>query len=116
MVHTIGGRILFQNHVTWEELNKRVERGDVFRKTNITEKYTFDEYLQERDEHTLLMFCHKPTGRIEFFTEGASPKIEQGDVIVSLTQPCKEKNKIQQKLNVQRDNIEKENKQKESAE
>ncbi|KPL60710.1 sodium:proton exchanger [Rossellomorea vietnamensis] len=116
MVHTIGGRILFQNHVTWEELNKRVERGDVFRKTNITEKYTFEEYLQERDENTLLMFAHKPTGRIEFFTEGSSPKIEQGDVIVSLTQPCKELNKIQEKLTVQRETKAKEDKEKEDKE
>ncbi|WP_064094276.1 cation:proton antiporter [Rossellomorea aquimaris] len=102
MVHTIGGRILFQDHVTWEELNKRVERGDILRKTNITEKYTFESYLQERDEGTLLMFAFKPTGKIEFFTEGASPKIEQGDVIISLTKPHKEFNKIQEKLTVQR--------------
>ncbi|MCA1056015.1 sodium:proton antiporter [Rossellomorea aquimaris] len=103
MVHTIGGRILFQDHVTWEELNKRVERGDVFRKTNITEKYTFKSYLAERDEHTLLLFALKPTGRIEFFTEGSSPKVEQGDVVVSLTQRCKEMKKINEKLAVQRE-------------
>jgi NhaP-type Na+/H+ or K+/H+ antiporter len=103
MVHTIGGRILFQENVTWEELNKRIERGDVFRKTSITEKYTFESYLEERSENTLLIFALKPSGRIEFFTEGASPKVEQGDVVVSLTQRCKEYNKIKEKLAVQRE-------------
>ena len=103
LVHTIGGRILFQDHVTWEELNKRVERGDVFRKTNITEKYPFEAYLEERDENNILMFVMKPSGRIEFFTEGSSPKIEQGDVIISLSKRTKEFNKIQEKLTVQRE-------------
>jgi NhaP-type Na+/H+ or K+/H+ antiporter len=103
LVHTIGGRILFQENVTWEELNKRIERGDVLRKTSITDKYTFESYLEDSNEHTLLLFALKPSGRIEFFTEGASPKVEQGDVIVSLTQRCKEYNKIKEKLAVQRE-------------
>ncbi len=49
------------------------------------------------------MFVMKPSGRIEFFTEGSSPKIEQGDVIISLSKRTKEFNKIQEKLTVQRE-------------
>ncbi|TYS14993.1 sodium:proton antiporter [Rossellomorea vietnamensis] len=110
LVHTIGGRILFQENATWDELNKRIERGDIIRKTNITEKYPFDEYLSEREEHTILLFVLKPSGKIEFFTPDGSAKAEAGDVVVSLTQPCKEFNKIQEKLVEQREKPAKQNK------
>ncbi|MGD6801083.1 cation:proton antiporter [Rossellomorea vietnamensis] len=109
LVHTIGGRILFQVNATWDELNKRIERGDVIRKTNITEKYPFEEYLSEREEHTILLFVLKPSGKIEFFTPDGSAKAEAGDVVVSLTQPCKEFNKIQEKLVEQREKPAKQN-------
>ncbi|WP_409253111.1 cation:proton antiporter [Bacillus sp. SCS-153A] len=103
LVHTLGGRILFQEDATWDELNKRVERGDIIRRTNITEKYSFEEYLHEREEHTILLFVMKPTGKIEFFSPDGSAKAEAGDIVVSLTQPCKEFNKIQEKLVEQRE-------------
>lgn len=109
LVHTIGGRILFQENATWDELNKRIERGDIIRKTNITEKYPFEEYLSEREEHTILLFVLKPSGKIEFFTPDGSAKAEAGDVVVSLTQPCKEFNKIQEKLVEQREKPAKQN-------
>ncbi|MGM0847210.1 MAG: cation:proton antiporter [Bacillota bacterium] len=110
LVHTLGGRILFEESATWDELNKRIERGDIIRKTNITEKYPFDEYLLEREEHTILLFVMKPSGKIEFFTHEGFAKAVAGDVVVSLTQPCKEYNKIQEKLVEQREKPAKQNK------
>ncbi|RIW32260.1 sodium:proton antiporter [Bacillus salacetis] len=103
LVHTLGGRILFQEDATWDELNKRIERGDIIRKTNITEKYSFEEYLHEREENTILLFVMKPSGKIEFFSPDGPGKAEAGDVVVSLTQPYKEMNKIQEKLVEQRE-------------
>ena len=109
LVHTLGGRILFQEDATWDELNKRVERGDIIRRTNITEKYSFEEYLHEREEHTILLFVLKPSGKMEFFSPDGSAKAEAGDIVVSLTQPCKEFNKIQEKLVEQREKPAKKN-------
>ncbi|MCP3738319.1 cation:proton antiporter [Rossellomorea sp. BNER] len=103
LVHSVGGRILFQEDATWEELNKRIERGDVLRKTNITEKYPFKDYLEEREGNTILLFVRKPSGNIEFFTPNGSVKAEAGDIVVSLMKPSKELNKIQEKLEVQRE-------------
>ncbi|RBW71169.1 sodium:proton antiporter [Bacillus taeanensis] len=98
LVHTIGGRILFKKEASWEEINKKVESGYVFRKTNITERYSFEKYLKERNKETLLLFILKPTGRIEFFVEDTNIGASVGDVVVSLTSPSKEFNKIQEKL------------------
>ncbi|MGP4059253.1 cation:proton antiporter [Halobacillus litoralis] len=102
LVHTIGGRVLFQEGASWEELNARVENGYVFRKTNITEQYTFKKYLENIDEHSLLLFAKRYSGKIDFFTPETEYRADSGDVIVSLMPPSKEFEKIQEKLEGQR--------------
>ncbi|TGB02682.1 cation:proton antiporter [Halobacillus salinus] len=98
LVHTIGGRILFEEGASFEELNTMVENGYVFRKTNITEQYTYQKYLANIDDAALLLFIKKPTGKIDFFSHDIEPKAETGDVVVSLTPPSKEFERIQEKL------------------
>lgn len=102
LVHTIGGRVLFQEGASWEELNARVENGYVFRKTTITEQYTYEDYLKNMDEHALMLFVKRSTGKVDFFTPNMEYKAENGDVIVSLMPPSKEFEKIQEKLEGQR--------------
>ncbi|ARI75974.1 cation:proton antiporter [Halobacillus mangrovi] len=102
LVHTIGGRVLFKEGASWEDLNDMVENGYVFRKTNITEQYTYKKYLENIDEHALLLFIKKPTGKIEFYSSEVESRAENGDVVVSLTPPSKEFERIQEKLEEQR--------------
>lgn len=103
MGHTIGGRLLFNEQATWERLNEKVESGYVFRKTNITEQYTFNQYVKELHPETLLMFVLKRSKKIAFFTHKNKPKVETGDVVVSLMPPSKEFKKIQQKITEKRE-------------
>ncbi|SEI03882.1 NhaP-type Na+/H+ or K+/H+ antiporter [Halobacillus karajensis] len=98
LVHTVRGRILFKEGASWEELNARVENGYVFRKTTITNQYTFAHYLEGIDKHSLLLFVKRNTGNVEFFNPETNPKGENGDIIVSLMPPIKEFEKIQEKL------------------
>ncbi|RWZ58883.1 sodium:proton antiporter [Halobacillus fulvus] len=100
--HTIGGRLLFSEEASWENLNDMVLNGYVFRKTNITERYSYQQYLENLDEQALKLLVKKPTGKIEFFTHENGLKPETGDVIVSLTPPSKEFEKIQEKLEEKR--------------
>ncbi|MFC7060848.1 cation:proton antiporter [Halobacillus seohaensis] len=102
LVHTIGGRILIAEDATWEELNKRIESGYVFRKTNITRQFTYKDYLNKLDDDAMLVFVKKPTNKVEFFSHKLELKVETGDIIVSLTPPSKEHVKIQEKLEKQR--------------
>ncbi|REJ09357.1 cation:proton antiporter [Halobacillus trueperi] len=102
LVHTIGGRVLFEEGASWEELNARVENGYVFRKTTITEQYTFKDYMKNMDQHAMLLFAKRASGKVEFFTPDMEYKAENGDVIVSLMPPSKEFEKIQEKLEGQR--------------
>ncbi|UOQ45252.1 cation:proton antiporter [Halobacillus salinarum] len=102
LVHTIGGRVLFKEGVSWEKLNSMVEHGYVFRKTNITDQYTFEQYLENINDSALLVCVKKPSGAIEFFSHEQAMRAEKGDVVVSLTPPSKEFEKIQEKLEEQR--------------
>ncbi|RDI41931.1 cation:proton antiporter [Falsibacillus pallidus] len=85
--HTIGGRILFKEEATWEMLNDKMEKGYVFRKTTLSDQYDFDQYLEERKEGTVLLFIHKSSRKIEFFTDESELKGDEGDLIVSLAPP-----------------------------
>ncbi|MFK3961115.1 cation:proton antiporter [Guptibacillus hwajinpoensis] len=102
LVHTIGGRVAFKEGATWESLNRKVESGYVFRKTNITQQYAYDQYLEERDDETIMLFVKKPSGSLEFFAHDSQTRAEAGDVIVSLMPPSKEFNRIREKLEKQR--------------
>ncbi|MBH0230496.1 sodium:proton antiporter [Halobacillus yeomjeoni] len=102
LVHTIGGRVLFKDGASWEELNTMVENGYVFRKTNITAQYTYQKYLDNIDEVAMLLFIKKASGKIEFYSQDSENKAEDGDVVVSLTPPSKEFERIQERLEEQR--------------
>ncbi|UOR11132.1 cation:proton antiporter [Halobacillus amylolyticus] len=102
LVHTIGGRVLSKVGASWEELNTMVEHGYVFRRTNITERYTYRDYLNNIDDQAIQIFVKKPSKKVEFFSEEIEARVEQGDVVVSLTPPKKELEKIQEKLERQR--------------
>ncbi|MBM7648282.1 NhaP-type Na+/H+ or K+/H+ antiporter [Bacillus ectoiniformans] len=100
--HTIGGRSLFTKNTTWLDLNTKVNNHYVFRKTELTEQYTYKQYLSERDDSAILLFILKSTGKLEFYTKKNEVKGETGDVVVSLSPPSKEINKIKEKIAEQR--------------
>mgnify|MGYP005854553489 CR=1 FL=1 len=90
MDHTIGGRILFYREVALDDLNHKVEIGYVFRKTTLTQQYTFEDYQKNCQIHTVLLFLLKANGVLQFFTEENPVTPEIGDILVSLTPPNKE--------------------------
>ncbi|WP_407269184.1 cation:proton antiporter [Radiobacillus sp. PE A8.2] len=103
LVSTIGGRLLFSKQDTLESLIHKIDAGHVLRKTNITNQYTYDQYIEERDLHTILLFIVKQSKKIEFFVDNETVEAEPGDVVISLTPPSKEFDKIRAKLAEQRD-------------
>ncbi|WP_112182254.1 MULTISPECIES: sodium:proton antiporter [Paraliobacillus] len=102
MDHTIGGRILFTRDVALDDLAHKVEIGYVFRKTTLTEQYTFKNYRDNCEPHTVLLFVLKANGKLLFFTEELTISPEVGDTVISLTPPSKEFNKMREKIEEQR--------------
>lgn len=104
IVHKVGGRILFRQDLSLEDLNQKTREHYIFRQTTITNRYTYKQYLEEKDEDTVLLYAMKPSGRMRFYSEELRVSPEPGDTVVSLTPPVKEKKKIQQRLENQRNN------------
>lgn len=100
---TIAGRVLFSGEISLAGLCNKVEDGYVMRKTNITDQYTYPDYLEDRDQGTILLFVLRATGNVEYYTDEIKLKAESGDVVVSLTPPSKEVNKIKARLEQQQE-------------
>lgn len=100
--HTIGGRVLFGREIGFEHLVSALESGYVFRKTNITNQYTYDDYISDRADETIIIFVLRQSKKIAFFTKDSTLRAEPGDLVVSLMPPSKEFTKIKEKLEEQR--------------
>ncbi|WP_075618448.1 cation:proton antiporter [Paenisporosarcina indica] len=99
---SLAGCILFNQNMTYYHLNGRISRGDVIRKTAITEQYPYTQYLHEREEDTLLLYILKENGDLEFYLPNTELKGGPGDTVVSLTPPTKEILKVQDRLKANR--------------
>lgn len=102
MVDKVGGRTLFAEGLDLEVLNRNVRDGYIFRQTAITSRYSYDQYLADKEEDTVLLYLIQPSGQIKFYSEQMRTIPGPGDTIVSLTPPVKELTKIQKKLETQR--------------
>ncbi|WP_188454668.1 cation:proton antiporter [Virgibacillus oceani] len=101
IVNKIGGRILFGEELSADDLTTKITSGFGFKQTAITEQYNYNRYLDERDEEAVLLYFIKPSGKIVFYTEEMKSTPESGDTVVSLSPQDK---KIQAKLENRRNN------------
>ncbi|MBT2215242.1 sodium:proton antiporter [Virgibacillus dakarensis] len=95
IVNKIGGRILFGEEVSTEDLNQNIAFGFVVRQTTLTDQYNYKQYVNERDDAAVLLYMIKPSGKIIFYAEEMKATPESGDIVVSLAPQDK---KIQAKL------------------
>ncbi|GGJ82844.1 sodium/hydrogen exchanger [Lentibacillus kapialis] len=102
IVNKVGGRILFRQDLSLDDLNQKTREHYIFRQTNITNQYSYKQYLNEKDDNAVLLYIMKPSGRMKYYSEELRVTPETGDTVVSLTPPVKEKKKIQKRLENQR--------------
>lgn len=95
---TVGGKVLFDSDAHFQALNRRAAGNYVIRKTDLTEQYSYEKYLSDRDKGSLLLFIVKQSGRLEFYTRDDSPKGEAGDKVISFVPPMKEFAKMKEKI------------------
>jgi len=98
----VGGRVLFTRSETFYHLNERISRGQIIRKTTLTDQYTYTQYLRDREDDTLLLYVLKENGVLEFYTANKELKANSGDTVVSLTPPTKEFTKVQERIEADR--------------
>lgn len=89
IVDKVGGRILFNRDITTEDLIEKIDKGYLFRRTQITPQYNYAQYIGEKDESAVLLYLIRRSGQIKFYSEKMRTVPEAGDIIVSLTPPSK---------------------------
>lgn len=99
IVDKVGGRVLFNRETTAEDLVEKINKGYLFRRTQLTQQYNYSQYMNDKNESTVLLYLIRKSGEIKFYSEKMRTVPEAGDVIVSLTPPSKKvQEKIEQKL------------------
>ena len=84
---SIRGRALFESGFGVEDVNERLARGWVFRKTKLSEEFDFEAAQQRLPDAASMLLLVRDSGTLRFFTHAARPEPRAGDVIVSFAPP-----------------------------
>lgn len=63
-----GGRILFDEMISYEDLEKRLLDGAEIKTTLLTEEFSYEDYLEQQGETRLMLFAIDPNENIHVFT------------------------------------------------
>ena len=83
----IRGRALFESGFGVEDVNERLARGWGFRKTKLSEEFTFAAAQDRLPDAAAMLLLVRDNGTLRFFTHAARPEPRAGDVIVSFAPP-----------------------------
>ncbi|WP_163969439.1 cation:proton antiporter [Oceanobacillus halotolerans] len=95
LVDKVGGRVIFSKDISIGDLLDKLDRGYVFRHTQITAQYKYEQYKQDLNEETVLLYIVKSSGKVVYFSEEMRVAPEAGDRIVSLAPQGKSVDKKQ---------------------
>lgn len=84
---SIRGRALFESGFGVEDVNEREAQGWVFRKTTLSNEFTFDQARESLPEEAIMLLLVRADGRMRFFTHAARPEPSSGDTVVSFSPP-----------------------------
>lgn len=107
---SLGGRTLFGNDWNIHELDWKVETGYTMRKTQITEQFTYDEFILRSIEGTIPLFIKRAQGKLEFLTVGSEIEPKEGDTLVSFSPPGHQESRVKDKIESNRNRNESQSK------
>ncbi len=81
------GRILFGKDATYGRLEGRIARGAVLKKTTLSDDFSYDDFLAEYGQDSLLLFLIESSGRLLVCTADRTPAPRAGQKIVALVDP-----------------------------
>lgn len=96
---SIVGKTLFDEDYDIYTLNRLINEGYMIRKTQLTEQYTFERYLDGDGHKTIPLFAVDKDHHLIFFTKGIKRSFDVGTTIVSLTSPTRRMEKAMEKAN-----------------
>ncbi|QDV49764.1 cation:proton antiporter [Gimesia fumaroli] len=73
-IFKFGGRFLFDETITYEDLEERLNQGAEIKTTVLTEEFSYEDYLKKLGEERLMLFAIDPNDQIHVFT--AEPEFQ----------------------------------------
>ena len=84
--HAMHGRLLFSPDATFSRISERVRSGHVFKKTNLTETFDYENFKGQHGESALPMFLVDDQNRVTVLTVVGNVTIKPGHKLISLVQ------------------------------
>ncbi|MBO6767123.1 MAG: sodium:proton antiporter [Erythrobacter sp.] len=84
---SIRGRALFDSGFGVEDVNERLARGWVFRKTKLSDEFDFEAAQERLPDAASMLLLVRENGTLRFFTHAARPEPRAGDIVVSFAPP-----------------------------
>ena len=84
------GHVLFESKRTIDDLQKLLAQGWEFRRTRITDKFSYNDLRDRLSEGGEAVAVKRNDGELEFFSAGHPPTVSEDDVVISFMPPEKE--------------------------
>jgi NhaP-type Na+/H+ or K+/H+ antiporter len=78
--------VLFGNEITYAKLASLISHGAKVKQTNLTENFSFEDYLKQHARRVTPLFAFNARKRLRFFTAAETLQPETGWTVVSLIQ------------------------------
>src|SRR5699024_8303750 len=85
IVSKIGGRSLCKENITLLEIIEKLDAGYTTSVTELSEEFTYRDYLNEKDDKAISLYFVKDSGQIYFYAADMQNHPQIGDKIVTLT-------------------------------
>ncbi|AQQ54356.1 cation:proton antiporter [Planococcus lenghuensis] len=95
---TMSVRVLFGNEWNVHKLEEKITEGYEIRKTTITAQYTYEDFLENWHEGTILLLIIRASGAIAFYIADQHTEPQPGDTLISLAPPAQKEQRIQERL------------------
>ncbi len=80
----LHGRWLFDERLTYEQLDKRIEAGAVIKTTTLSDEFTYESFRKHYGETAVALFVVTPSRRLEVITTDRPADPKPGDTLISL--------------------------------
>lgn len=86
----LRGRLLFDEPVTFHELERQFEQNAAIESFDLTEDYTYDVFEERYAGRAMPMFLIDPSGQVDIFNTTASLDPKPGQELIALVSPVAE--------------------------
>jgi len=80
------GNVLFDNDLTFDELDRRFERGATVKCTPLTDEFTWDDFVAEHGDSAIPLFTCSPSNKLTIVTTEIPASPKSGDRIIALVE------------------------------